>query len=299
MLSAIVGREIFIRSELKVLRTQLHEQIRQQFSSVEDYERLGKLALAPTVYERYLEPVLLTSNKLIWPLTRDSEMSSWRREVHGFIDDQIYQQKLRMKTAVGAEVAKINSEEDASILRLMKVLDARGRLLEDPEFKNLVKDEIQKISTSALAEDRKTLDEIRFQGVAIVRSFKEKLRKMDHRGLASFLTSGKYSRDIQQPIVELILKLKQEETRRSTWNEFQKALTGVMDQKKTLISKNSNKREIESKISDDAKRFQALFESVAESVTREDDTRRPLVVTPPEQDFSPDFSNPAGPDYQE
>lgn len=299
LLGALIGREWFIHSELKSLRAQLVSQVKDQFSSVEDYERLNKLVLAPTVFERYLEPVILAANKLVWPLSREAEINSWRREVHGLIDDQVYQHKLRMKTETEAEVAKINSQEDASIARLMKVLDARGRLLEDPEFKVIVKDEIQKIALAAQEQDRKTLTELRSKGVRIVKGFKERLKKMDHRSLANYLSSGNFHREIESPIVDLILKLRQEETRKNTWAEFQRAMNNILSKKKALIAKNTSKRETEAKISADSKKFQALFDTVAEALRDEESSASNLKVSPRENDFTPDFSNPAAPDYQE
>lgn len=290
----LAGREWFIHQEIKSHQELLRSQIKEQFELAQDVDRLQNLSLAPFVYDRYLEPVFVSAHKLLWPLSRESAMNSWRRDVHTRIDDEVYQRKLKLKAEIDAEIAKIQTDEEPSIARLVKVLDAKSRMLADTSIRQSIHDEIQRITARSREDDLTTLREIRSTGIDIVKSFKKKITPMDSKALGQFLVAGRFNNEVQQPVLDLIFKLKQEETRRRTWAEFQKTLLDILQSKKVKLAS--------AKTKDQSKKFEALFDSVAEAIKKEESVSSAdrLKVTEP-SGITPtrvDTVNPASIDYR-
>ena len=99
LLSTIfVLREWLLLNEIQSTQALIKMQINDQLDRASSLDRVQELSTSAVVFERYLEPVLLLSNKLTWPGFRNETMASWKRIVHTKVD-QIAEEKEELFTA--------------------------------------------------------------------------------------------------------------------------------------------------------------------------------------------------------
>ncbi len=296
LVTILIAREWLVRSEISTMQTEIQSNIKDQFSSIVDVTRLDRLSSAPTVYERFLEPVILKTNKLISPFARADILNSWRRDVHQMIDDEIYKAEAQLKSGVDKRVAEILQTQEPSITRLLKVVEEKSRLVNGSDVSDAVKAEVQGISAFAREQDQKTLASIRSQGIESLNLLKSKMQKLDTKGLGTYVSTGKFTQEIIDPVTTLIFKLRTEESRKRTWAEFNRSLEDLLTKRRARLAQNSKKFAQEEKIADDAKRFQKLFNQVADAIGKEEAGATAAAPSPAEPKSA---DNPASLDYDD
>ena len=268
-LSLLIGtREWLVQREISEVQSQIRLQVRDQIQSAEDLDRLQELQGSSHAYSYYMEPVILNAQRLIWPFSRDSIVTEWKRELFQSLSDQSYSKKLKLQTQVDDEIKALQQQKDPSMARLLETLNLKSKNVSPKELADWIEGEVQSLSQFAREQDRKTLDSIKAEGIQILRTFKARLLKMDQKGLANYLARGDFSRDVQSPILNLTFKLKQEEARTHTWAEYQKSLNTILQERKAHLIKNSRTSQKE-KLSSEADKIQKMFDSVAKAVDNE------------------------------
>ncbi len=293
------GREWMIHQEVNSTRDLTLTQIQEQISSARDWSKLEYLTSSSTVFERFFEPVLLTANKLLWPPSREEILLSWRRELNRLVPELSERRHDQLLAEANQAVETLKAEESASMSRLLKTLEQKAALLSGNQVQDLVRTEAKAIGEAAYDQDQKMLVSIKTEGRKLFGSLKSKLKKLDNRGLAQYLASGNFHREFQEPILQMVLSLKQESLRQRTWAEFQKSLLDTLGQRKALLAKAQNKRSMEAKIKEDEQKFLNLFNSVAEAVKKEESEETPAVVPQAPRESTPSLDNPAELDYQQ
>jgi hypothetical protein len=295
LVAGLAIREVFIHQEIKSLQSEIKAQMNERFEQASEQRRVEELAAASTVFQSYVEPVLSTSSRLLWPYSRDSIGQNWKREIFAQLDDQLFQTQQRLKAAMDGALKDTMDRLEASTARLKEIIAIRKRFSSDPQFAELLENELQLITKTAQEKDIALLAQIRAEGRSSLDKLSQKLKRFDHAKLASFISSGKFSSEIEQPVVELILQLRQEATRRNTWKEFQTSVQQSLQKRKSTIISNSKKNVAEGDRKE-SKRIAELFDSISKSLEQEESQ---LSVQAPDTDIPlPTYPNPAGPDYQ-
>jgi hypothetical protein len=295
LLAGLATREVFIHQEIKSLQIEIKTQMKDRFEQASEQRRIEELAAASTVFQSYVEPVLSTSSRLLWPYSRDSIGQRWKREIFAQLDDQLFQTQQRLKAAMDGALKDTMDRLEASSARLKEIIAIRKRFSTDPQFAELIENELQLITKAAQEKDMALLEQIRVEGRSSLDKLSQRLKRFDHAKLASFISSGKFSSEIEQPVVELILQLRQEVTRRNAWKEFQTSVQQSLQKRKSTIISNSKKNVAEGDRKE-SKRIAELFDSISKSLEPEESQ---LSVQAPDTDIPlPTYPNPAGPDYQ-
>jgi hypothetical protein len=295
LLAGLATREVFIHQEIKSLQIEIKTQMNDRFEQASEQRRIEELAAASTVFQSYVEPVLSTSSRLLWPYSRESIGQRWKREIFAQLDDQLFQTQQRLKAAMDGALKDTMDRLEASTARLKEIIAIRKRFSTDPQFAELMENELQLITKTAQEKDMALLEQIRVEGRSSLDKLSQRLKRFDHAKLASFISSGKFSSEIEQPVVELILQLRQEATRRNAWKEFQTSVQKSLQKRKSTIISNSKKNLAEGDRKE-SKRIAELFDSISKSLEPEESQ---LSVQAPDTDIPlPTYPNPAGPDYQ-
>lgn len=292
LVAVLITREVLIHKEITALQNDISSQLQDRFTQATHQGRVQELAAASTVFQSYVEPVYSSSSRLLWPYSRDQVSRDWKRVIFQKLDDQLFatQQRLQMEMQ---KSLKDSSQKEASTARLKEIISIRKTFTTDPQFAEAIETELQLISQAAQEKDRLLLEQIGIEGRASIQRLNAKLKRFDHSKFSAYISSGNYSREIEQPVIDLILQLKLEATRRGAWAEYQRTLQDSMKNKKAKLLSNS-KRATDQQ--DDSKRIADLFNSIAKSI---DEQPQQLTVQAPETEAPlPVYSNPAGPDYQ-
>jgi hypothetical protein len=295
LLAGLATREVFIHQEIKSLQNEIKMQMNDRFEQASEQRRVEELAAASTVFQSYVEPVLSTSSRLLWPYSRDSIGQNWKREIFAQLDDQLFQTQQRLKAAMDGALKDTMDRFEASSARLKEIIAIRKRFSTDPQFAELIENELQLITKAAQEKDMALLEQIRVEGRVSLDKLSQRLKRFDHSKLASFISSGKFSSEIEQPVAELILQLRQEATRKNAWKEFQSSVQETLQKRKSTILSNS-KKNVAAVDRKESKRIAELFDSISKSLDQEESQ---LSVQAPDTDIPlPTYPNPAGPDYQ-
>jgi len=291
----LMAREFLIHQEVDALQSEISNQLTERFDQATDRGRVQELASASTVFQSYVEPVYTTSSRLLWPYSRDSIARDWKRKIFDRLDDKLFETQKRLSEVMERDLKESREKQEASAARLREIISIRRKFSIDPEFGDLVEAELKLIQENASERDRQLLEEIRIAGRKSLETLGKKLKRFDHSRLASYVSSGQFSSEIEAPVVELIIQLKSESTRRNAWNEFQKALSETFQRRKSNLLSNSTQKQKKDQGSE-SKRIAELFNTIARSM---DDENSKLSVQAPEAEMPlPVYQNPAGPDYQ-
>jgi hypothetical protein len=295
LLAGLTTREILIHQEIKSLQKEISAQMNERFEQASEQRRIEELAAASTVFQSYVEPIFSTSSRLLWPYSRDSIGQNWKREIFAQLDDKLFQAQQRLKAAMDGSLKDTMDRLEASTARLKEIIAIRKRFSTDPQFAELIESELQLISKAAQEKDLALLEQIRMEGRSSIDKLSQRLKRFDHAKLATYISSGQYSNEIEQPVVDLIVQLRQEATRKNTWKEFQSSIQQTLQKRKSKIMSNS-KKNLAAGDRQESKRIAELFDSISKSLDHEESQ---LTVQAPDTDIPlPTYANPAGPDYQ-
>jgi hypothetical protein len=228
-------REWLLHQELDHLQSQARSQITAAFESAESASRLHELQSTQLAYERWMEPSILVAQRLAWPPSRHSELADWRRSVNRALQDQSYARSLQLREQVQSQTAVIASEMEPSIERLQKLFSEQSRILNPAEIQLWLNAELEALNQHSRQQDLQKLDEIKRVGVAQAKALERKLKKLSHESLGRYVSSGEFSRDALSPVLTQIFSLRQASLRQSTWEEYQKTITQVLQKRRKLL----------------------------------------------------------------
>jgi len=295
LVAGLVTREILIHQEINSLQKEIASQMNERFEQASEQRRIEELAAASTVFQSYVEPIFSASSRLLWPFSRESISREWKREIFAQLDDRLFQAQQRLKASMDSALKDTMDRLEASTARLKEIISIRKRFSTDPQFAEMIESELQLITKAAQEKDVALLEQIRIEGRTSLDKLSQRLKRFDHAKLASYISSGKFSAEIEQPVVDLIVQLRQEVTRKNAWKEFQQSVQQTLQKRKSTVLSNSNKN-MASSDRKESKRIAELFDSISKSLDQEESQ---LTVQAPESDIPlPTYANPAGPDYQ-
>ncbi len=273
---ALGAREWLIHQEIDSIQESLRSQITQQLESAQNSERLQEYSKSQIAFERFLEPVISEVDRLAWPFSRLKIMQDWRRDVHILLSDLSAQKRLGLEDQFKREISLLLESQTPSLSRMMAVLEKQESVLGDSgNCRATVKEETQAMKLAAQKRDEDVLNQIRVEGVAKLSLLKRNVQRMSKKEMGEFLGAGKFTREIEQPVIDLVMKLGDSNLRASTWNQFQKKLEAVLSKKNLQLAKSERLH---------SERLQKLFDPLTEAIAESDrlakDSSAPMVEEP-------------------
>lgn len=240
-LLGVVGvREWLTRAEIEKTRTNLLDQVKESIGQALTLDRLAELEKSSIVYDRYLEPIVLASSRLLFPGSQTSILQDWKRDLYSNLDNEMHQKRAALQEETKQDLLKVRNDLSPSIDRLL-------RLSKTSESANLcaqtVSEEIQSLRQWSQDKDSSTLQSLQQEGKQKLRLLKDRIRRMNAAQFGEFLTSGKFVKDYQEPILNIVFTIRNEEMRKNTWVSFQKEMLETLSRKKAQM-KEDRKREI-------------------------------------------------------
>lgn len=236
-LSLVVAREWLVHEEINSLRTSTLDQIREHILNAQTASRLRELQSSATVFDRYLEPVLLSSSRLIWSPSRAELITEWRRQVHTQLNERILARGLELETQLKTSLTTVRSNATPSLKRLFDVIKESENHDENMSCSETVKEEIEAIQLTASERDQEAVKALRAEGTLKLSELKKALKSKSPQQVAQFLTSGRYYNDIEKPVLSIVLQIKQEELRKTAWTEFRRKIDETLSEKRMNIAK--------------------------------------------------------------
>lgn len=236
----LVAREWLVHEEIDSLQSNALQQIQEHISNAPTVQKIKELQASQIVYARYLEPVLLAANRLLWLPTRSDVLTRWERDVHIEIQEKASSKLYELETGVKNSLESLKTEQAPSIKRLIEVVKQSESGLSDMSCSQTVQDEVAAIQKAASDKDQEVLASIKTEGISRLQHLKATLRNKGAKQVAQYLTSGSYYNEIEKPVLDLTLQIKQEELRKKAWAEFQKKLSETLDSKTKALAKSSD-----------------------------------------------------------
>lgn len=267
LLSAVIfGREWLIDQEIQSTQDQLRFQIASQIDNAATLERLTYLSSSDAVYERYLEPIILIANKYLWPTSRREAVGQWKRDVHAKIEDFSHSRMTQLQAAAEEKIRDLRAKSNPDISRLLNIVQVTKDLNSEMAAK-AISEEIKLISEASRQKDQELVKTLASEGQKGLKTLRSSTKGMSQQKFSQYLSSGRFFKEIQQPVVELILKIKQEDLRQNVWNEYRHKLVEVLSNKNQGYVK---KRKVD--------QFDSLFEPLAEMSVKSDQIKEKIVT---------------------
>lgn len=260
LISGLCIREWLLHQEISVTETQLKEQATTALQSASSVDRVRHLTTSTVVYERYLSPVIEISNRLLWTPSRSEVISDWKREMHSLVDDLAANRRDVLSKDAVDQIQKIRSEAKPGLPRLYDILKAAENTA-DLSCSQTVRDEMKTLSEAGQKRDQEILAAMKVEGLTQLKHLDKAIKGMGSAQIGNFLKSGRFLREIQQPILNYVLQIKQEELRKSAWTEFQKKIEAALSHKSVPVAS------VKDRSQRAKKEIEKLFNSMAEAKT--------------------------------
>lgn len=277
--AALIGlmafREWSVDRQIQSQKAQLYAELKEQIRYADSLSRLQKLEHSAYITQRFLEPIQLQANRLLWPPSRQEHFLQWERQVHQELQDRSYEAKRRLRESTEAELSDLRLKQEPGRERLLAIADLAQGLEDQRERFDLVKMELDEIQSRVLADDETQLAKVKSIGTESLRSLQKEMQSLDDIELVRFLSSDEFFKRIHEPVALEVLKIKQEELRSKTWLEFQKSLIRVLERKNRQLAR---ARPSETMAMDPA---QSLAELLKEEYRREKERELSLQQTAP------------------
>jgi hypothetical protein len=261
--AAFSFREWLLWQEAAVTKNQLKDQATQSIQNAQTFERVHYFTTSTVVYERYLEPVIEIANRLLWSPSRSEIISDWKREIHALLDDLAANRTAALSLDAEKNIQKLRADSKPSLNRLYEVLK-NSENNTTLSCAQTVHDEMKMIAEAGQKRDQEILTQMKVEGLTQLKHLDKAMKGMTNAQVGNFLKSGRFIREIQQPVFDLALQIKQEELRKSAWAEFERKLSSALSKKGGTPVANVKDRSLRAK-----KEIEKLFNSMAEAKTLE------------------------------
>lgn len=230
-------REWLILEEVKNLQSSLETQMDDSLSNVDNLERLQQIQYSAYVYRRFIEPVLIESQRLLWPPYRSASVLNWERSLHQKLEDQSYTKATKLRQEISDQIQKARKVNEPGTDRLIQIAKLSQGFDKADDRITSIRDELESIQSAARNDDSKLIRQIAKSGASKIKELRTKIRKMGERELLSYLSSKDFYDEIQKPVLSKIQELKQPKLRTATWEEFQKQSIAAVNRKADLLAK--------------------------------------------------------------
>lgn len=223
MIAGLSFREWLIQEEISTLRVELKDQIQDGIRQSQSLERLAEFKKVQSVNERYLEPVVLAASRLLIPGSAQKEILSWRRDLHSTLTDQMYLREISLLEKFSKDIDDLKSKEKPGMPRLQNVLAMTEVLESSIERTKLVKAELEAIQEANKKSDQEALEKLKSAGKTSLSLLRKKTKGLGGQGLANYLTSISYEKEIESPVLSLVFSIKNPQLRQTAWDEYNSA----------------------------------------------------------------------------
>lgn len=230
LVTAAAAREWILHQEIEANQISLKAELKKNIQAAESFSRLEQLRQSALVYDRFLEPVILSTQRMLWPLSRAQISLDWEKEVHKILDEETYAKTLELRSEIKNEI-KIVENEIASFDRLKKGLDLILKLDSESLRLELLKKQVGQLEEFLADKDQALFKKVRELGKGSLKELKAKVSKMSDAQFRNFVSSSEFLNDLHQPIVGLMLEIDSVELRSKIWPEYLKTLKNVLSQK--------------------------------------------------------------------
>lgn len=292
-------REWLVREEIDSTQNQLRTQLNEMVKSASSRERLNEISKSSFVFDKFVSPVLEATNRLLLPSARLSSLLDWTQTVHQEISQSENFQRESMKAEYQKEVEDLRAKQSPSIDRMIQIAKKAEDLNPDAKLSEIASEEMKALKEFGQKRDDTSLALVKEEGLKRLQQLRKILKKADHKHMGQYLSSGKFVHEIQQPAIELILQIRQEEIRKTAWKEFRSKLNDILAKRSIQLSNAEHvkkRKEIE-KLFDEP--MAKLFEQEEPPFAPNSDVIAPpppsAAVAPLEQDLynERELSNPA------
>lgn len=230
LVSAAIAREWILHQEIEANQISLKTELKKSIQSAESFGRLEQLRQSSLVYDRFLEPIMLSTQRMLWPLSRTQISLEWEKEVHKILDEETYAKTLELRSEIKNEIKSVETEI-ASFDRLKKGLDLILKLDSESLRLELLKKQVGQLEEFLADKDQALFKKVRELGKNSFKELKAKVSKMSDAQFRNFVSSSEFLNDIHQPIVGFMLEIDSVELRSKIWPEYLKTLKSVLSQK--------------------------------------------------------------------
>ncbi|MDB5037295.1 MAG: hypothetical protein JWQ35_823 [Bacteriovoracaceae bacterium] len=257
--AALSIREWLLITEIKLTETALREQVVESFQNAPNADKIRYLTSSSIAYERYLEPIIEATNRLLWPTSRTEMLSEWKRSLHTQMDDLAAVRSSSLLSEVQKNISKVKSDSKAGLSRLYEILKLNEAAQVQVSCTQTVQEEMKLIQDAGIKRDQDVLASMKSEGRLQLKHLEKRIKGMNANQMSQFLKSGRFVREIQQPVLDYVLQIKQEELRKSAWAEFERKVETVLSHKNFAVAKTKDKT-LRAK-----KEIEQLFNSIAEA----------------------------------
>ncbi len=241
-LLALGVREYMLHREISDLRSSIISQLREHVANASTVARVTELQSSSLAFSRYLEPLFITSSQMIWGPSRAEALMNWRRELHTELEEQTTKKTAELNTNFTSRLEELRKTEAASLKRLKTALKLCEEMATSRLCTTLVEDELNAIQVAASESDQTLLKAVKTEGIARLKKLQKALASKSSKQLALYLTSGNYDRDIEKPVIDLVMKLKQLSLRNNAWTEFEKKRDELLGNKRIAVARAAEPR---------------------------------------------------------
>lgn len=295
--SGFALREWLVREEISTTQAQLKTQLSEMLKSASTRERLQEINTSSMVFDKFITPVFEATNRLLFPGSRLQSLLEWAKGVHSDIAETLEARNIQMKSQFYSEIKAIRASSNPSVDRMMKVLKKAEELQSEQTPSQLAADEMRDLKEFGQKRDDMTLMSVKSEGLKRLQDLRKLLKKADHKRMGEYLSSGQFVKEIQQPAIELILQIRQEEVRKQAWTEFRAKLNDILSHRSVQLHNVARRKK--------EKEFERLFEEPMAQLFEQEE--QPIVIpapsapapsaaiAPSDQDLynEPELSNPS------
>jgi hypothetical protein len=95
---------------------------------------------------------------------------------------------------------------------------------------------MQSISEAGQKRDQEMLTAMKIEGLNQLKHLDKAVKGMTNAQLGNFLKSGRFIREIEAPVLDFALQIKQEELRKAAWEEFERKVLSALSKKGASIA---------------------------------------------------------------
>lgn len=282
--SVLSLREWLIYQEVKSQQSEMKHQISKVIETASSVERLQEIQKSPFLIERYLNPVINRSQRLLLPLLRQKVLNSWKQNIYQDITDGAYLRLVELREDAKNKISTLQASQEPSSDRLKQISRLSQRLDSELERVELIENEIDEIQNNLRAEDKKLMKELKEIGKESLSSFRQTLKQLDQEAVVDYLLSPQYQTEVLQPVLDKMFEINRPSLRKATWNEFSGQLRRLKMRKgKELMATREQDSPQNSELAD------LLYEHYQRSRDRQEAIRRHSTQTPGESPASSNF----------
>ncbi len=165
----------------------------------------------------------MAASRLLIPGAAQNEILAWRRDLHSLLTDQLYLREIALLEKFSKDMDALRTKEKAGFPRLQNVLAMTEALESAVERTKLVKAELDAIQMANKKADQEALDKLKTVGKNSLSLLRKKTKALAGQGLANYLTSLGYEKEIESPVLSLVFSIKHPQLRKTAWDEYNSA----------------------------------------------------------------------------